>query len=110
MGIASHLGVITGLAAIGCAKSRLTGECEEPAPDKGAWTPCYDKKERIGSLLRTRENVKPVWISPGHRIDHDNALHWVQQTVTRYRLPEPIRAAHRIASAVRKDTGGLPQQ
>ncbi|MBD3166452.1 deoxyribonuclease V [bacterium] len=105
-GIASHLGVVSGLPTIGCAKSRLTGTCDEPGMAKGEWTMCMDGSERIGSLVRTRSGVKPVWVSPGHRVSHEQAVDWILRTATRYRLPDPIRAAHQLASSVRKQRGG----
>jgi deoxyribonuclease V len=102
MGLAAHLGLVTGLPTVGCAKSRLVGRCEEPARDKGSWTPCYDGSERIGSLLRTRAAVKPVWVSPGHGVGQRQAREWVLRTAERYRLPEPVRAAHRAAGSRRR--------
>jgi len=102
IGIASHLGVVTGLVTIGCAKRRLTGSCEEIGTEKGEFAHCIDRGDRIGSVVRTRNNVSPVWVSAGHLIDQDAAVHWVLRTVTKYRLPEPIRAAHQAASRFRK--------
>lgn len=98
LGIAAHLGVLTGLATIGVGKSRLVGTHDEPGSEKGACKPLMDGTERIGSVLRTRTGVKPLWVSPGHRIDHADAARWVLACCRRYRLPEPIRAADRLAS------------
>lgn len=98
-GIASHLGVETGLASIGVGKSRLVGVHAEPGPARGDWTPLTDSGVRIGGVLRTRAGVRPLYVSPGHRVDHDDALNWVLATLGRYRLPEPIRAADRLAGA-----------
>lgn len=102
LGIASHLGIVTGLVTIGCAKNRLVGKCEEPGPEKGCWNWCTDKGEKIGAVVRTRKNVKPVWISTGHRIECREAVRWILRMTTRYRLPEPIRAAHRAAGEHRR--------
>ncbi|MHC5036701.1 MAG: deoxyribonuclease V [Planctomycetota bacterium] len=100
LGIASHVGVILGRPSIGVAKSRLTGESREPGKARGASVPLMDGKERIGSVVRTREGVRPVFVSPGHLCDFDDAERWVLATCTRYRLPEPIRAAdHRAKEA-----------
>jgi len=97
-GIASHLGVLVDIPAIGVAKRLLTGR-HDPAPDaRGGWTPLRDKGAIIGAVLRTRVGVRPVFISPGHRITLDTALHYVMACVTRYRLPETTRWAHRLAS------------
>lgn len=97
-GIASHLGVIVDLPSIGVGKSRLTGR-HGPVPDaRGAWTPLLDKGETIGAVLRSRIGVAPLYISPGHRVSLDTALAWVMRCLTRYRLPETTRHAHRLAS------------
>lgn len=97
LGIAAHLGVITGMPAIGVAKSRLTGTFTEPGASKGSQSPLMDKGERIGTVLRSRDNVAPLFISPGHRIDIDTATALVQQCLTRYRLPEPTRLADKYS-------------
>ncbi len=97
LGIASHIGVLADLPAIGCAKSRLCGTYEEPPPEKGGQTPLHHNGEIIGAALRTRTGVKPVFVSPGHRVDHAAAVHWVLAACTKYRLPETTRRAHRVA-------------
>jgi deoxyribonuclease V len=96
------LGLVTGWRTIGCAKSRLTGEAETPELEKGSRTPLLDRGERIGTLLRTRSGVKPVWVSPGHGVGIRDAGVWVLRTANRYRLPEPIRCAHKAAGAERQ--------
>ncbi len=98
MGIATHIGVLTDVPSIGCAKSRLAGVHQEPGPHRGAHALLYDEGEVIGAVLRTRESVSPVYVSVGHRIDLDTALDYVLRCCTRYRLPEPIRCAHQLAS------------
>jgi len=98
LGIASHLGILLDLPAIGVAKSRLVGEHAEPGEEKGAWQPLIDKGETVGCVLRSRTGVKPLYISPGHRVSLDSARHWVMACLTRYRLPETTRWAHRLAS------------
>ncbi|WP_226801760.1 deoxyribonuclease V [Alkalilimnicola sp. S0819] len=102
LGIAAHLGLITDLPAIGVGKSRLIGDFQEPGTNRGEQSPLKDKGERIGTVLRTRDRVKPVFVSPGHRMDQRGAVDWVMRCLTRYRLPEPIRAADRLASAWRR--------
>jgi deoxyribonuclease V len=105
-GIACHLGVLTDLPTIGVAKTRLIGE-HEPVPQiKGAWRPLTHKGERIGAVLRTRINTRPLFISLGHRIGLEEAIDVVMHCVTRYRLPETTRAAHRLASG--SPDGGFP--
>ncbi len=98
LGIASHLGLLLDLPAIGVAKTRLIGSHDEVPDRRGAWVPLKDGKEIIGAVLRTRQGVKPLYISPGHRIGLESALAWVMACLTRYRLPETTRRAHRLAS------------
>lgn len=96
-GIACHLGVETGLATIGVAKSRLCGRHDEPGSDKGARSLLLDDGETIGMVLRTRDRVRPLYVSSGHRISLDTAADLVLACCSRYRLPEPIRMADRLA-------------
>jgi deoxyribonuclease V len=98
LGIAAHLGVLTGLPAIGVAKSRLVGTHEDLPLEKGGWVPLRDHDEVIGAVLRTRSGVAPLYISTGHRVSLETAIHYVLACTTRYRLPEPTRWAHRLAS------------
>lgn len=98
LGIAAHLGLLTGLPAIGVGKSRLTG-CHDAVPaERGEWTPLRDGDEIIGAVLRTRKGVKPIYVSIGHRIGLDTAVAVVMACTTNYKLPETTRAAHRLAS------------
>ena len=101
-GIACHLGVLCDLPAIGVGKTRLTGTFQEPAQQKGKWSPLYDKDETIGAVLRTREGIKPLYISTGHRVSLETAIHYVMACVTKYRLPETTRWAHKLASGPAK--------
>lgn len=100
-GLACHLGVILELPAIGCAKSRLIGTHRDPARARGSRTPLVDGTERIGSVLRTREGVRPVFVSVGHRIDLATAERVVLRCAARYRLPEPTRLADKLVAAAR---------
>jgi deoxyribonuclease V len=97
-GIACHLGVLTGIPAIGVGKTRLVGTHSEVPDRRGAWVPLVDKGETIGAVLRTRPGVKPLYISPGHRVSLAAAVDWVMYCTGRYRLPETTRQAHRLAS------------
>jgi deoxyribonuclease V len=98
LGIASHLGILLDLPTIGVAKSRLIGTHEEPGEEKGCWQPLWDGEELIGCVLRSRSRVKPLYISPGHRVGFEAARELVLACTTRYRLPETTRWAHRLAS------------
>ncbi len=99
LGIAAHMGLWLERPTVGCAKSRLTGTHTSVGARKGDFEHLYNPQgEVIGLALRTRENVKPVYVSPGHLCDLDSARRIVMACLTRYRLPEPIRAAHRVAA------------
>jgi deoxyribonuclease V len=103
LGIAAHLGLWWDAPTVGCGKTYLLGEHAAPDAEKGAWAPVWQAGEQIGLVLRTRSRVKPVYISAGHRATHETARQLIMSCVTRYRLPEPIRAAHRIAGAFDTD-------
>lgn len=97
MGIATHMGLWLQRPTVGCGKTLLVGRYDMPEDVRGAWTPLSDHGEVIGAALRTRAGAKPVFISSGHRIDLAGSLALVMACTGRYRLPEPIRAAHRAA-------------
>jgi deoxyribonuclease V len=99
IGLASHLGIILDQPSIGCAKSRLTGEYEEPGEEVGAWSPLRDGDEIIGAVLRTRSGVRPVFVSIGHRVDLMTAIAVVLSCTKGYRLPETTRYAHQVAGS-----------
>ncbi len=96
-GIASMLGVLLETAAIGCAKSILVGKADVPENRVGAWTRLVDRGEVIGAAVRTKLNVKPVYVSIGDKVTLDTAIDIVLKCTTRYRVPETTRYAHRVA-------------
>ena len=98
LGIACHLGVILDIPTIGVAKSWLIGDYEEVSQQKGSWKYLIHNNETIGALLRTRENVKPLYVSSGHRISLPTAIDYVLQCTPKYRLPETTRIADKLAS------------
>jgi deoxyribonuclease V len=100
-GLACHVGVITDLPTIGCAKSRLVGEYVEPPLEAGHWTELTDGNEVIGAVVRSRAHVKPIFVSLGHRVDCRTAIEIVLACCTRYKLPETTRYAHRAAAGER---------
>lgn len=103
LGLASHMGLFLNCPTIGCAKSRLTGTYREPGLRKGCRTRLIDRDNNtLGTVLRTRENCKPVFISVGHRIDLETAVRWSLKCTTRYRIPEPTRLAHIRVNDFRK--------
>ena len=98
-GSASHLGVLSGIATVGVGKSRLCGSFAEPPEERGSWTPLQHGTETIGAVVRTRRKVSPVIVSVGHAISLQSAIDLVLDCAPRFRLPEPIRAADKLASA-----------
>lgn len=96
VGLASHLGVLTETPTIGCARSRFIGTHQIPSKEKGAFTYLYDNDEIIGAVVRTRTNVAPLYVSIGHRISLSRAVEYVLKCTRQFRLPEPLRAAHRL--------------
>lgn len=100
-GIATHFGLLTDVPAIGCAKSRLTGSFEEPENVPFAESPIYSHGEVVGAALRTKRNCKPVYISPGHRVDLTQSIAIIKQCVGKHRIPEPTRKAHLLVNDVR---------
>ncbi|GHJ56503.1 endonuclease V [Nonomuraea sp. TT08I-71] len=95
-GLACHIGLVTGLPAIGVGKTPLVGVWDEPAPQRGAWAPLRDGGEVVGRVLRTQDGVKPVFVSVGHRMSLDNAVDRVLALTPRYRLPETTRTADHL--------------
>ncbi len=101
-GLACHLGFLTGLPAVGCAKSRLVGQYEEPGTERGAISPLIYKNKRIGSIVRTRAHVKPVFVSVGHKLDLVTAEKLILDCSVGYRLPEPIRLADQLVGTEKR--------
>jgi len=104
MGLACHIGLVADKPTIGCAKSRLYGEFREPGKKRGSWSALYGEDGSvIGAVLRTRENVTPVFVSIGHKIDLETAVEVVLGCSPRYRIPEPLRLAHQLATRSGRD-------
>lgn len=97
MGIASHMGLWLDRPTVGCGKTHFIGDYAEPPAEKGSYSDLTDRGEHLGVVLRTRTNVKPVYISPGHRMDIASSVALVVACTPKYRLPEPIRQAHNAA-------------
>lgn len=105
MGIASHMGLILDRPSIGCAKSLLCGEHGPVGPAAGDRSEIRDQGEVIGAALRTRAGCRPVYVSIGHKVDLPTAISCVLRCSSRFRLPEPIRWAHRVAGGSRLPDG-----
>jgi len=103
LGIAAHIGALLDLTSIGCAKSRLVGEYKEPGYNKGDWSPLTFKSGVVGAVLRTRGNVRPLFVSPGHRIDLEGSIEIVLRCTSKYRIPEPLRRADSLSKKLKKD-------
>lgn len=101
LGLASHLGLFLDVPVVGCAKSRLIGDFEEPGPEKGDATDLTHRGEVIGRVLRTRDRVSPVFVSVGNGVDLDSAVELILACCPKYRLPETTRQAHEAANRLR---------
>jgi len=104
MGLASHLGLFLDTPTIGCAKSRLCGNHKMPGVEPGSHAELVDNGEVIGAVLRTKLGANPVYVSVGHKVDLQTAIHWVLECCRGYRIPEPTRLAHLAAG------GNLPEE
>jgi deoxyribonuclease V len=102
IGIASHMGLILDVPTIGCAKSLLIGKFREPGPKRGSLTQLKDKDDVIGSVVRTRHGVQPIYVSVGHKIDQASAVRLVLKSAQGYRIPEPTRQAHLLVNVLRR--------
>ena len=102
MGIASHFGLIENVPAVGCAKTMLYGDFAPLDTARGSISPIMAKGEHLGYALRTRDNVKPVYVSPGHMITIDQALEVMKNCIGKYRIPEPTRLAHNLVNEFRR--------
>jgi len=100
-GIACHFGVIFDRPTIGCAKSRLVGEHREPGRKAGAMSPLLLEGERVGVVLRTREDVRPIYVTVGHRVSLDSAVNLVRRCLDGYRIPKPTREADHYVRELR---------
>ncbi|WP_312131035.1 deoxyribonuclease V [Lysinibacillus capsici] len=97
-GLASHLGVLFNTPTIGCGKTKLIGESEEPGQRRGEYAILTDQSEDVGITLRTQNNIKPVYVSIGHRITLPTACKWVLRIAPRFRLPETTRQADQLVN------------
>ena len=96
IGLASHIGLLLDKSSIGCAKTRLIGEYNEVGGEAGSHSQLTVKDKIVGAVLRTRKNVKPVFVSPGHKIDLNTSIDLILKSCRGYRLPEPVRQAHNL--------------
>ena len=105
-GIACHGGLLWEVPTIGCAKSILVGEHDEPGRARGSTAPLVHQGETVGVALRTRDGVKPVYVSPGHLMDIETAVRVVLSVSPKYREPETTRRSHRLVNEIRRGDKG----
>lgn len=103
IGLASHTGVLINKPTIGCAKSILTGNFSQPAREKSSYEFIYENSEIIGAIVRTKTDVKPVFVSIGNKITLEEAIEIVLHCCDDYRIPEPLRLAHIYAKEILKE-------
>ena len=101
-GIACHLGLLLDTPTIGCAKSILVGEAEEPGTQAGSTSPLVDKGETVGVALRTRDHVRPIYVTIGHRVSLETAVRIVAQCTDGFRIPKPTREADHWVGELRR--------
>ena len=102
-GLASHLGYLLDIPSIGCAKSILVGAHQSLAAPSGSFAWLIDRGERVGAALRTRSGVRPIYVSPGHRVGFRAAIRLALSAVTKFRLPEPTRLADILVERVKRE-------
>jgi len=101
-GIACHIGILFDKPTIGCAKSRLVGEHQEPGERAGATAPLMLEGERLGVVVRTRDGVRPIYVTTGHRVSLDSAVGLVKQCLDGFRIPKPTREADHYVRDLRR--------
>ena len=97
VGLATHLGILLDIPTIACSKRALTRNYSEPENRKGSYEYIFEGKEKVGIVLRSRNNTKPIFISPGNKISVDSSSKIILHCCTKYRLPEPLRQAQILA-------------
>jgi deoxyribonuclease V len=102
-GLACHLGMWLDIPAVGCAKSRLIGDYEEPAATRGSWSELRDGGEIVGAVVRTKDRVRPLFVSAGYMLPLESCIELTLQWARGYRLPEPTRQAHLRVTARRRE-------
>lgn len=100
MGLASHMGLWFDLPSIGCAKTPLLAGFTSPGPSKGSFEWIRKEGTKVGAVLRTKERVKPVFVSPGHRIDLIMSIELILKSCRGFRIPDPLRHAHQLAKSI----------
>ncbi len=97
IGLASHMGLWLDLPSIGCAKTPLLNDFINPGPSRGSFEPIRKEGKEVGAVLRTKDKVKPLFVSPGHRIDLSTSIQLILESCQGFRSPEPLRKAHQAS-------------
>jgi deoxyribonuclease V len=103
MGLASHMGLWFNLPSIGCAKTPLLDEFICPGPLRGSFEWIRREGKKVGVVLRTKDKVNPLFVSPGHRIDLKTSIQLVLESCQGFRMPEPLRKAHHASLLARRE-------
>ena len=106
LGLASLLGLCLEIPTVGCAKSRLCGDFGALALSRGSRSPLVHAGEVVGCVFRSRDGVKPLFVSPGHLSDIESSVELVRRCLGRTRIPEPQRSAHNLATLLRRGLSG----
>ena len=109
-GIACHVGLLFDVPTIGCAKTLFVGEFEPPDEAAGSHSPLVDRGEVVGAVVRTKDRVQPVFVSPGHMADVESATALALRCTGRYRIPVPTRLAHLFVNALRRGEAWVPPE
>jgi deoxyribonuclease V len=104
LGLASHLGILTSKPTIGCAKKRLVGTFSTVGPHRRDYALLNHRGRTVGAVVRTKANVKPLFISPGHAITLEQAMEVALNCTAGYRIPEPLRQAHHLVNRIRRES------
>jgi len=102
VGVATHFGILTGCPTLGCGKTHLLGDYGELGQEKGSTSPLVDQGETVGHVVRTRDGVKQVWISPGYRVSSAQSVEIALHCAREVRIPEPTRQADMLVNAIRR--------
>jgi deoxyribonuclease V len=102
LGLASHLGILLDLPTIGCGKTPLLKPLAEPGPERASQSPIWLGSEQVGVALRTQPQIRPVYVSAGHRISLTTAIDWILRLSPDFRQPETTRQANSYVNQLRE--------
>jgi deoxyribonuclease V len=97
IGLATHMGILVDIPTIGCSRTPLWSDYQEPETNKGSYTFYWERKKKIGAVIRSKDNTKPIFVTPGHKMSVKSSVEFILTCCTKHRLPEPIRRAHILA-------------